>query len=183
MTSYRHTLLVLLVGVLLGTVGCYLFTKGDHQDSPTHSLDSTSGLLSTTSIKAETKDNPNDEDLVLSQKYVANINGKKVSVPIVDKGTTSSTNQPAVTAGTAVSQTPQGVKASVEQIIDLTPVLSSLHPAWELGAGYSYMNKHSYVPLSIQRNYKDTKAVEVTVFIDTDRQAKGVMVQHKWLIK
>lgn len=183
MTSYRHILLALLVGILVGAGGCYLLTKGDQQASPTHSQDSTSGLLSTTSVKAETKDNPNDEDLVLSQKYVANINGKKVSVPIVDKGTVSATNQPAVANGNAISQTPQGIKASVEQTIDLTPVLSSLRPAWELGVGYSYVNKDSYVPFSIQRNYKDTKAVEVTVFIDTDRQAKGVMVQHKWLIK
>lgn len=183
MTSYRHILLALLVGILVGAGGFYLLTKGDQQASPTHSQDSTSVLLSTTSVKAETKDNPNDEDLVLSQNYVANINGKKVSVPIVDKGTVSATNQPAVANGNAISQTPQGIKASVEQTIDLTPVLSSLRPAWELGVGYSYVNKNSYVPFSIQRNYKDTKAVEVTVFIDTDRQAKGVMVQHKWLIK
>lgn len=183
MTSYKHILLALLVGILLGAGGFYLFTKGDRQASPTHSQDSTSGLLSTTSVKAETKDSPNDEDLVLSQNYIANINGKKVSVPIVDKRTVSAANQPAVADGNAVSQTPQGITASVEQTIDLTPVLYSLRPAWELGVGYSRVNNHSYVPLSIQRNYKDTKAVEVTVFVDTDRQAKGFMVQHKWLIK
>lgn len=183
MNSTRtRTLIALLMSFILGVLGCYCWmtSRGDHKDTPTHSSDSTSGLLSTTGISAEAKTSTNDPDLVMSQKYTAVINGEKVSVPIV-KRTTGTTNQPTGAGGSAADS--QGVKASVEQTIDLTNVLSRLRPSWELGAGVSYMNKDTYVPISIQRNYADDKALELTVLMNTDGKAKGAMVQHKWLIK
>lgn len=177
-----RTLMALLMSFILGVLGCYCWmsSKGDHNDTPTHSSDSTSGLLSTTRISASPKTSPNAPDLVMSQKYTAVINGEKVSVPIV-KRTTGTTNQPTGAGGSAANS--QGVKATVEQTIDLTNMLSRLRPSWELGTGVSYMNNKTYVPMSIQRNYADDKALELTVLIDTDGKAKGAMVQHKWLIK
>ena len=182
-TTRTKNIIALLLSFTLGAGCCYLYLRGDNKVSepPPSSSDSKGGLLSTTRIHAATKDNPNEEDLVLSNNYVAVINGEKVSVPIV-KRTTGTTYQPD-SAGSPANDAPQGVKATVEQTIDLTPVLSKLRPAWELGAGVSYVNKRTYVPVSIQRNYADDKALELTVLVDTDGKAKGAMVQHKWLIK
>lgn len=182
-TTNQKYIIALLLGIVLGSAltGYYL-SKGK-QSEPQHSSVSTSGLLSTTRIQAEVKDNPQEEDLVLSQKYTAVVNGEKVSVPIV-KRTTGTNYQPTGAGSSNVVQSPQqGVKATVEQTIDLTPVLSKLRPSWELGVGVSYADRRTYVPLSIQRNYSEDKALELTVLVNTDGKAKGAMVQHKWLIK
>ena len=174
-TTRTKNIIALLLSFSIGAGCCYLYLRGDNKASepPMPSSDSKGGLLSTTGIHAETKDNPKDEDLVLS--------GEKVSVPIV-KRTAGTIYQPDSTSGSA-NDAPPGVKATVEQTIDLTPVLSKLRPSWELGAGVSYMNERAYVPISIQRNYQADKALELTVLVDTDGKAKGAMVQHKWLIK
>ena len=179
-TTRTKNIIALLLSFAIGAGCCYLYLRGDNKASepPMPSSDSKGGLLSTTGIHAETKDNPKEEDLVLSNKYVAVINGEKVSVPIV-KRTAGTINQP----GGSANDAPQGVKATVEQTVDLTPVLSKLRPSWELGAGVSYVNERAYVPVSIQRNYQADKALELTVLVDTDGKAKGAMVQHKWLIK
>lgn len=182
-TTRTKNIIALLLSFTIGAGCCYLYLRGDNKASEPlpSSSDSKGGLLSTTRIHAETKDNPKEEDLVLSNKYVAVINGEKVSVPIV-KRTAGTINQPDSTGGSANDASP-GVKATVEQTIDLTPVLSKLHPSWEMGVGVSYVNERAYVPLSIQRNYQADKALELTVLVDTDGKAKGAMVQHKWLIK
>lgn len=182
-TTRTKNIIALLLSFAIGAGCCYLYLRGDNKasEAPVPSSDSKGGLLSTTGIHAETKDNPKEEDLVLSNKYVAVINGEKVSVPIV-KRTAGTINQPDSTSGSA-NDAPPGVKATVEQTVDLTPVLSKLRPSWELGAGVSYVNERTYVPISIQRNYQADKALELTVLVDTDGKAKGAMVQHKWLIK
>lgn len=175
--------LALMLSFIVGFGSCYyvMSHRADSKAIPPQQ-DSTNGLLSTTRIHAESKTNPNDADLVWSQKYTAVINGEKVSVPIV-KRTTGTTYQPDSANSSNVPASPQDVKATVEQTIDLTPVLSRLHPSWELGTGVSYMNKKAYVPMSIQRNYAQDKALELTVLVDTDGKAQGAMIQHKWLIK
>lgn len=175
-------LLVLSFGVGVGSCYYYMSHRADSEPTLQMKQDSSSGLLSTTRIQAQAKDTPNDEDLVLSQKYTAVINGEKVSVPIV-KRTTGTTYQPDSANSSNVPASQKNVKATVEQTIDLTPVLSRLRPSWELGTGLSYMNNHSYVPISIQRNYAADKALELTVLVNTDGKAEGAMVQHKWLIK
>lgn len=182
-SSKAKCCLALILSFIVGFGSCY-YVMSHRVDSKAEDpqQDSTSGLLSTTRIQTQTKTTPDDEDLVLSQKYTAVINGEKVSVPIV-KRTTGTTYQPDSANSSNVPASQKDVKATVEQTIDLTPVLSRLRPSWELGTGLSYMNNHSYVPVSIQRNYSDDKALELTVLVNTDGKAEGAMVQHKWLIK
>lgn len=179
----KNLVLKLTIVVVLCALGCYwwLNAKGDHKDLDTNRSDSTSGLLSTTSVQVVPKSDPYEEDLCLSQKYTANINGEKVSVPIV-KTTTNSTKQPGSPGGNVTMETQGAVKAIVSQTVDLTPVLSKLKPTWELGVGYNYVDKKHYGCVSLQRNYKDNKALELTCQIQ-DKEVKGVMVQHKWLLK
>lgn len=179
----KQVIVSFLIGTMLGVLGCYLATRGDHENLDPNRSDSTSGLLSTTSVQLIPKSDPYEEDLCLSQKYTANINGEKVSVPIV-KTTTDSTKQPGSPGGNVTMETQgvnNGMKAVVSQTIDLTPVLSKLKPTWELGVGYNYVDNKHYGCVSLQRNYKDNKALELTCQI-RDKQVKGVMVQHKWLL-
>lgn len=185
LTQKTKLIIALLMSFLLGVSSCYYFVsnRADSKADPQLMQDSTSGLLSTTRIQAQTKTAPDDGDLVLSQKYTAVVNGEKVSVPIVAKRTTGTTYQPDSANSSNVPEPSQGVTATVEQTIDLTPVLSRLRPSWELGTGVSYINKQTYVPFSIQRNYATDKALELTVLVNTDGKAEGAMVQHKWLIK
>lgn len=176
--KYTPILIAFCVGAMLT-----LFSLSCLKEHPKSWSDSTSGLLSTTRITAETKDTPNEDDLVVSQTYVANINGEEVKVPIVPKKVSGTASKPTSTNSTLGTQTQQGIKATVSQTIDLTPVLCRLKPNWELGVGYSNVSNHSYIPLSIQRNYNERCAVEMTVFVNKDGKADGAMVQHKWLIK
>lgn len=177
----------IIIGVVLGAVGCYWFaTKGDHTHLDTNMSNSTSGLQSTTEVQLVPKSSPYEEDLLVSQKYTAVINGEKVSVPIVKKATTDPSSQPSSSSGDANVQGQMKAvgdnKVIVTQTVDLTPVLKKLKPTWELGIGYMYNSNQHYGVVSVQRNYKDTKAIEVTGFIK-DNKFDGGMVQHKWLIK
>lgn len=178
MNNLKYILLGFCAGLVLALTAAYL-AKGTHKSQS----DSTSGLLSTTGITAEVKDHPSEDDLVVSQTYVANINGEEVKVPIVPKKSNGTAGKPASTNSTLGTETQQGIKATVSQTIDLTPVLCRLKPNWELGVGYSNVNNSSYIPFSIQRNYNERCAVEFTVFVNKDGKTDGAMVQHKWLIK
>ena len=78
-TTRTKNIIALLLSFAIGAGCCYLYLRGDNKASEPlpSSSDSKGGLLSTTGIHAETKDNPDDEDLVLSNKYVAVINARK----------------------------------------------------------------------------------------------------------
>ena len=179
-SKYRY-LLVGVVCLVLGAIGCYWFTKGDHKHLDNNMSNSTSGIVSTTSIQAVPKQSISDPDVIVSQQYVAVVNGEKVSVPVA-KTISNSSSKPSSSSGSPVGQT-QGI---ITQTIDLTPVMSKLQPRWELGAGYMYnsnKDKH-YGCVSIQRNYKMNKAVELTGFVSTTTgKFDSFMVQHKWLIR
>ena len=174
--KYKH----LTLGFVLGAMSCYwlVLPKETHSDLDTNMSDSTSGLLSTTSVQVVPKSDPGEEDLFVSQKYTAVINNEKVSVPIV-KRVSNTDIKPSGTGGDANMDTQ---KVIVSQTVDLTPVLSKLQPTWELGLGYNYLDNKHYGCVSIQRNYKPNKALDLTCQI-RDNKVKGVMLQHKWLIK
>ena len=181
--KYRY----LILGFVLGTLSCYwwFMPKETQSNLYPNMSNSTSGLLSTTSVQVVPKSSPGEEDLIVSQKYTAVINGEKVSVPIV-KATTNSDRQPGSPSGDANvaaqdNQVSGTNKVIVSQAIDMTPVLSKLKPTWELGLGYNYLDNKHYGCVSIQRNYKKNKALDLTCQI-RDNQVKGIMVQHKWLL-
>ena len=170
--KYTPFILCFVLGIIIG----FYLPRGDHRDLRPNMSDSSSGLVSSTStLSASQKTSESEPDLVVSQKYTAEINGKKVSVPIA-QGTTNTTGQPNSPSGSS------NVQGQLTQTIDLTNVLSKLRPSWEIGIGYNYLDNKHYGVLSIQRNYKNDKALDLTCQI-RDNQVKGIMVQHKWLIK
>lgn len=171
--EHKTHFFVLLAGCLIGSFVTYRYI--DKQEVPTSRSSVPNVPLSTTSIQVTTKTKETEPDLSLNQKYVATINDKKVEVPIknvVPEATTSARPVGSATPYTAV----------VSQTIDLTPIAKAVSPNWEVGVGVGRYRSDTYIPLSLQRNYKNDKAICVELAVDPkDRQVKGWSIQHKWL--
>ena len=171
--EHKTHFFVLLAGCLIGSFVTYRYI--DKQEVPASRSSVPNVPLSTTSIQVTTKTKETEPDLSLTQKYVATINDKKVEVPIknvVPEATTSARPVGSATPYTAV----------VSQTIDITPIAKAVSPNWEVGVGIGRYRSDTYVPLSLQRNYKNNKAICVELSLDPqDRQVKGWSIQHKWL--
>lgn len=171
--EHKTHFFVLLAGCLIGSFVTYRYI--DKQEVPTSRSSVPNVPLSTTSIQVTTKTKETEPDLSLTQKYVATINNKKVEVPIknvVPEATTSARPVGSATPYTAV----------VSQTIDLTPIAKAVSPNWEVGVGIGRHRSDTYIPLSLQRNYENNKAICVELSLDPqDRQVKGWSIQHKWL--
>lgn len=156
-----------VVGILLGTYGTYRYlsipTKPEPTDRP---------LAATSHLNVTLKETPEDSDLVVTQKYVATINNKKVEVPVIDKTTPASASTASATSYTA----------TLQQEVDITPLVAHMVPRWELGVGLGRQEGgNTYIPVSVQRNYTYNKAVQVELHIDPRNQkVSGVEIQHKW---
>lgn len=136
--------------------------------------DATSAPLSTT-ISVANKKSEHSPDLEVKQTYVANINGKEVEVKVKDN------EQPKTPAASADATAPVGTTATVSQTIDLTPFVDAMRPDWELGVGIGRNDSKTYIPVSLQRNYKYDRALLFEIHLDAhDRSVKGFEVQHKW---
>ena len=145
--------------------------------APSPRSDATSAPLSTidTTISIANKKSEHSPDLELKQTYVANINGKEVEVKVKDN------EQPKTPAASAGATAPVGTTATVSQTIDLTPFVDAMRPDWELGVGIGRNDSKTYIPVSLQRNYKYDRALQFEIHLDAhDRSVKGFEVQHKW---
>lgn len=171
MTTNKQLIMSFTLGVLLGSFGFYWFSKQTTTISP---LPTTNKQLSTTtSLSVTPKDSPEAPDLTITQKYVASINNKKVEVPItnVPQGNTTSASTTSATPYTA----------SVQQEVDITPLVNLMVPRWELGVGLGRHEGDTYIPVSVQRNYNHNKAFQLELHIDPSNQkVTGAALQHKW---
>ena len=171
--EHKTHILVLLAGLLIGSYVTYRL-----QDTPKATTSRSSvpnAPVSTTNIQVTTKTKETDPDLSLTQKYVATINDKKVEVPIKNV-----VSEAATSAGSVGGASPY--TATVSQTIDLTPLIKPTIPSWEVGIGVGHYHGETYGSFSLQRNYKKDKAISVELNIDpSDRQVKGLSIQHKWL--
>lgn len=155
----------LLIGVILGCVILYLLdytstTVRREEDTEVHSQE-TSKITSKSTLKVTQKETESSPDLVFKNRYTANIDGEIVEAPLV----TSKDN----------------TTATVTHTIDVTPLVKQMTPKWEAGVGVGVHDNDVYIPVSLQRNYKQDKAVEVEVHLDTNGDFKGAEVTHKWL--
>ena len=171
--EHKTHFFVLLAGCLIGSFVTYRYI--DKQEVPTSRSSVPNVPLSTTSIQVTTKTKVTDPDLSITQKYVATINDKKVEVPIKNV-----VSEAATSAGSVGGASPY--TATVSQTIDLTPLITPTIPSWEVGIGVGHYHGETYGSFSLQRNYKKDKAISVELNIDpSDRQVKGLSIQHKWL--
>lgn len=134
-------------------------------DTSVHQTQTTpSNTISTaTSVTHVPKSNSSDPDLVVRNIYVADINGKKVEAPVVTTGSDQTT--------------------TVKSVIDVTPLVKQMTPRWEAGVGVGFDNNYRMSPcVSLQRNYKQDKAVEMVITIDKNNgKVERGMLLHKWM--
>lgn len=156
----RKITLSLLVGILIGCVIAYTFISVRRVRGTEVHTQETSKITSESTLKVTTKTTESDPDLVVSNKYVANINGKYVEAPVQTTKDTST--------------------AVVSTTIDVTPLVKQMTPKWEAGVGVGCVDKEILPCVSLQRNYKQDKAVEAVIQMDTQGHFKGASVIHKW---
>lgn len=161
--STQRLLLGLLIGASIASLIFYQWTPVHLQEttSPSTSPSTTSESTLTLTQKSA----PDDPDLVISTKYVAEINGERVEVPVGAASVDEST-------------------AKVTTVVDVSPLVNAMVPNWEVGVGVGYsVDGDAYVPLSIQRNYTSDKAICVEFHFDPsdNMRVHGMEVQHKWM--
>lgn len=160
-----NTKKVLIVIAVVAAIASVSFYQWTYVHDSENAKGDTSSLISTSSSLVVTpKSAAGEPDLVVSNKYVAEINGKRVEAPVV----------------TTVDQS----TAKVTTEIDVSPLVDAAVPDWEVGTGVGYsVDGDVYIPVSIQRNYTHDKAVSVEIHLDPSErmQPRGFEVQHKWM--
>lgn len=173
MNKNLQLIVSLTLGILLGSFGFYWFSKQTPTAVATPAA-TNKQLSTTTSLSVTPKDSPEAPDLAVNQKYVATINNKKVEVPITNVQAQGNTTSASPTSATPYT-------ATVQQEVDITPLVNLMVPRWELGVGLGKQGSNTYIPVSVQRNYTATKAVQMELHIDPRNQkVTGVELQHKW---
>ena len=166
-TTIRYILagvlvIVLIIGLYFTSVRRGENTNVHHSETPKTTSQLPVTTQSTLSVTKKTTES--EPDLIVSNKYVAKIDGKIVEAPIKDvsyKDKNSTT--------TTVSTT-----------IDVTPLVKQMTPKWEAGVGIGYVDNDVLPCMTLQRNYKHDKAVEAVIQIDTSGNLKGASLVHKW---
>ena len=168
-TTVRYILAgILLVGVLI--IGLYFTSvrRGEntnvHQPETPKITASKPTVTTQSTLSVTRKTTESEPDLIVSNKYVAKIDGKLVEAPMKDVSYKDKNN-----TTTTVSTT-----------IDVTPLIKQMTPKWEAGVGVGYVDKNVLPCMTLQRNYKHDKAVEAVIQIDTDGNLKGASLVHKW---
>lgn len=166
-TTIRYILAGILLVVLI--IGLYFTSVRRGGNTNVHQPETpktTSKLPVTTqsTLSVTKKITENEPDLIVSNKYVAKIDGKLVEAPMKnvsykDKNSTTTT---------------------VSTTIDVTPLVKQMTPKWEAGIGVGYVDKNVLPCMTLQRNYKHDKAVEAVIQIDTSGNFKGASLVHKW---
>lgn len=159
-----------LVSIMLGVCIGYKYNPVRRTEStPVHTQNTTSPstVTLTTSLSTSPKTSKADPDVIVDNSYVAVVNGEKIEAP--------------------VQTTKDDTTATIKTTVDLTPLVKQMTPKWEVGIGVSYRddaddNDKKVLPcVSVQRNYKHDKAVEMLLDVDLHGNVKGGSVLHKWL--
>ena len=167
-TTIRYILAGILLVVLI--IGLYFTSVRRGGNTNVHQPETpkitTSKLPVTTqsTLSVTKKITESEPDLIVSNKYVAKIDGKLVEAPMKE----------------VAYKAKNSTTATVSTTIDVTPLVKQMTPKWETGVGVGYVDKDVLPCMTLQRNYKHDKAVEAVIQIDTSGNFKGVSVIHKW---
>ncbi len=158
--EHMKVALWLLAGFIAGCVIARTFTSVRCVGkTPVHTQE-TSKITTESTLKVTPKVTASDPDLVVSNKYVAKINGEYVEAP--------------------VKTTKDASTAVVSTTIDVTPLVKQMAPKWEAGVGVGCVDKEILPCVTLQRNYKQDRAVEAVIQMDDRGHFKGASVIHKW---
>ena len=186
LTSYLASILkyiiVAVVSFLLG-YGCYAIARHDlaifHSTTTnseskveSSSKDSigTEVLHETNTIQIKEKQRNTDPDLVVDNRYIAEIHGQTFEIP----------KSPSVT-----HKDSKGTTTEITSDINMTPVVKKMADLeykrnWEVSTGLGRSHDgHFYVPIGLQRNYNYDRAIEVSVGLSKDH-VENFQVVHKW---
>ena len=121
-------------------------------------------------VTARAKDSPSDPDVIVRQTYVAEVNGKRVEVPVVNSKAGKESQ------GTITQE------VNIQPVVDLAvkDAKEKVKKNWEVGTGV-YVQDHEVLPVvSIQRNYDTAHAVEAQLAGDREGLKAGSLV---WKVK
>ena len=173
LANYTKYIIVAVVSFLLG-YGCYAIFHTTTTDS---TLETTTEAntepveiheISRVTLKEKQKES--DPDLVVDNRYIAEINGQTFEIP----------KSPSVTHDGS-----KGLQTKVTSDINMTPVVKKLADLeykrnWEVSTGLGRSHDgHFYVPIGLQRNYNYDRAIEVSVGASKDH-VENFQVVHKW---
>ena len=173
-TSILKYIIVAVVSFLLG-YGCYAILHSTTTDSvskvesPKDSI-GTEVLHETNHVTLKEKQRNTDPDLVVNNRYIAEINGQTFEIP----------KSPSVT-----HKDSKGVQTKVTSDINMTPVVKKWADLkykrnWEVSAGLGRSHDgHFYAPIGLQRNYNYDRAIEISVGLSKDH-VENIQVVHKW---
>lgn len=116
-------------------------------------------MTTQSTVQLSPKPTSKSPDLVVSNRFIAKVNGKVYEIPAkTDKDT-----------------------IEVTQTVDVSPLVEALSPNWSVGVGVGYHDNSVYYPLSIQRDYTPYKALRFEMHIDkTINHIEGYEIQHVW---
>ena len=187
-TNYLKYIIVAMVSFLLG-YGCYAITHltiTNSESKVESSKDSTGTavLHETNKVTIRDKQAMTDPDLVVDNRYIAEINGQTFEIPKESQKVSKETPK-------GYSEGSKGLQTKVTSDIDMTPVVRKMADLeykrnWEVSAGLGRSHDgHFYVPIGIQRNYNYDRAFEISVGLSKDHarsssHVENIQVLHKW---
>ena len=179
LANYLKYIIVAVVSFLLG-YGCYAIFH-----NPLSSIASTTNTESQVTTEAheepvevheisrvtlKEKQKTSDPDLVVDNRYIAEIHGQTFEIP----------KSPSVT-----HKDYKGLQTNITSDINMTPVVRKWADLeykrnWEVSTGLGRSHDgHFYVPIGLQRNYNYDRAIEVSVGVSKDH-IENFQVVHKW---
>lgn len=173
--KYLKYIIVAVVSFLLG-YGCYAILHTTTTDSsskvesPKDSI-GTEVLHETNHVTLKEKQAMTDPDLVVDNRYIAEINGQTFEIPKESQKVSK--------------ETPKGLQTKVTSDIDMTTVVKKMADLeykrnWEVSTGLGRSHDgHFYVPIGFQRNYNYDRAIEVSIGLSKDH-VENFQVVHKW---
>ena len=176
--KYLKYIIVAVVSFLLG-YGCYVIfhsttttTTNSESKVESSSKDSigTEVLHETNTIQIKEKQRNTDPDLVVDNRYIAEIHGQTFEIP----------KSPSVT-----HKDSKGTTTEITSDINMTPVVKKMADLeykrnWEVSTGLGRSHDgHFYAPIGLQRNYNYDRAIEVSIGLSKDH-VENFQVVHKW---
>lgn len=186
LTSYLATtikyIIVAVVSFLLG-YGCYAILHSTTRTVPkveSSNEDSigTEVLHETNTITLKEKQRNTDPDLVVNNRYIAEVNGEIFEIP--KESGKISLRDSKDSKGDSL-----GFQTKVTSDINMTPIVRKMADLeykrnWEVSAGLGRSHDgHFYVPIGLQRNYNYDRAIEVSIGLSKDH-VENFQVVHKW---
>lgn len=178
---YFKYIIVAVVSFLLG-YGCYAILHSTTANSVPKTLEESKEapveIHEISRVTLKEKQKTSDPDLVVDNRYIAEINGQTFEIP-------KKTGQVSERNSKDSKQDSLGFQTKVTSDINMTSVVKKMADLeykrnWEVSAGLGRSHDgHFYVPIGLQRNYNYDKAIEVSVGVSKDH-IENFQVVHKW---